>query len=68
MKILHSADWHLCSPLQGRSEAQTQLLKAHLLQIPGKIAALCRAEGCDLMLLAGDLFDGPYDADTFWIL
>ena len=68
MKILHSADWHLCSPLQGRSEAQTQLLKAHLLQIPGKIAALCRAEGCDLMLLAGDLFDGPYDADTFCIL
>ena len=68
MKILHSADWHLCSPLQGRSEAQTQLLKAHLLQIPGKVTALCRAEGCDMMLLSGDLFDGPYDADTFRVL
>ena len=65
MKILHSADWHLGSPLQGRSEAQTQLLKKHLLQIPGKLAALCRAEGCDIMLLAGDLFDASCDADTF---
>lgn len=68
MKILHSADWHLCSPLQGRSEAQTQLLRKHLLQIPGRVAALCRAEKCDMMLLAGDLFDGPYDADTFRVL
>ena len=68
MKILHSADWHLCSPLQGRSEVQTQLLRKNLLQIPGKVAALCRAEGCDMMLLAGDLFDGPFDADTFRIL
>lgn len=68
MKILHSADWHLCSPLQGRSEAQTQLLKTQLLQIPGKVAALCRAEKCDLMLLSGDLFDGPYDTDAFRIV
>ena len=63
MKILHSADWHLCSPLQGRTPEQSQLLRRHLLQLPGKIAALCRAEGCDMMLLAGDLFDGPCDAE-----
>ena len=58
MKILHSADWHLCSPLQGRTPEQTQRLRRALLQIPGKIAALCRQEQCDMMLLAGDLFDG----------
>ena len=68
MKILHSADWHLCSPLQGRSEDQAQLLRKNLLQIPGKVSALCRAEKCDMMLLAGDLFDGPYDANTLRIL
>ena len=68
MKILHSADWHLCSPLLGRSEAQTQLLRKNLLLLPGKIAALCRKEQCDMMLLSGDLFDGPFDADTFRIL
>lgn len=65
IKILHSADWHLDSPIQGRSEAQTALLRAALLAIPGKIAALCKTEQCDLMLLSGDLFDGPYTTDSF---
>ena len=68
MKILHSADWHLCSPLQGRTPEQTQRLRRALLQIPGKVAALCRQEQCDLMLLSGDLFDGPHDADSVRIL
>ena len=58
MKILHSADWHLDSPIQGRSPEQTRLLRQALLQIPGRIAALCRQERCDMVLLAGDLFDG----------
>ena len=65
IKILHSADWHLDSPIQGRSETQTALLRAALLTVPGKIAAVCKAEQCDLMLLSGDLFDGPYTADSF---
>ncbi len=65
IKILHSADWHLDSPIVGRSEAQTVLLRAALLALPGKIAAVCKAEQCDLMLLSGDLFDGPYTADSF---
>ena len=68
MKILHSADWHLCSPLQGRTPDQEAFLRRHLRQIPGKVAALCKAHRCDMMLLAGDLFDGPYDADTLRIL
>ena len=59
MKILHSADWHLDSPIIGRTEAQTALLKAALLEIPHKVVAAAKAEKCDLMLLAGDLFDGP---------
>lgn len=58
MKILHSADWHLDSPIIGRTESQTALLKSALLEIPHKIAAAANAERCDLMLLSGDLFDG----------
>ena len=58
MKILHSADWHLDSPIIGRTEARTALLKAALLEVPHKVIAAARAEGCDLILLAGDLFDG----------
>ncbi|MBR7123010.1 MAG: metallophosphoesterase [Oscillospiraceae bacterium] len=64
IKILHSADWHLDSPLLFRNPEQSRLLRNALRQIPGKIAALCKQEGCDMMLLSGDLFDGAYSADT----
>lgn len=56
------------SPIQGRTEAQTALLKQALLALPGKITAVCKKEGCDMMLLAGDLFDGPYTADSYHAL
>ena len=58
IKLLHSADWHLDSPIQGRTEAQTALLKQALLRIPQQVAQAAKAENCDLMLLSGDLFDG----------
>lgn len=64
MKILHSADWHLDSPITGRSEEQAQYLRQELLKIPDKIATLCKNEGCDLMLLAGDIFDGTYSQES----
>ncbi len=65
MKILHSADWHLCSPLAGRNDAHSQYLRRELAQIPEKIAALCRSESCDMLLLAGDLFDGSCTKEAF---
>ena len=68
MKILHSADWHLSSPLQGRSQAQTELLRRELSAIPEKITALCRAEQCDMMLLSGDLLDNPQGLGSYPIL
>lgn len=58
MKILHSADWHLDSPFSGRKPEQRETLNRALRQIPGKIAEICHKEACDLVLLAGDLFDG----------
>ena len=64
MKILHSADWHLDSPLLGRSPEQTEDLRSALLELPHKVAAAAKAEVCDLMLLAGDLFDGPYSPES----
>lgn len=64
IKILHSADWHLDSPLLFRSPEQSRYLRQALSQIPGKIAALCQEQRCDMMLLAGDLFDGAYATDT----
>ena len=65
MKILHSADWHLDSPLRGHEPRQQEYLKNALLSIPGKIATLCKQENCDLMLISGDVFDRAYTADSY---
>ena len=64
LKILHSADWHLDSPFAGFTELQRQLLQEAQQKIPGKIADLCHRENCDLVLLAGDLFDVTPTAQT----
>lgn len=66
MKILHSADLHLDTPFTNR--AQAQYLKEQLLDVPNQLAQLCRKENCDLVLLSGDLFDGPWTRDSFLAL
>ena len=64
MKLLHSADWHLDAPLTGHSAENAQALRRESLKIPEKVAKLCKAEHCDLLLLSGDLFDGPYSRQS----
>ena len=49
------------------SQAVEALQEASRL-LPEKIAAICRKEGCQLLLIAGDLFDGPYKKETFRIV
>ena len=65
MKILHSADLHLDAPFTGRTETQGQFLRQALQSVPERLADLCRQEGCDLVLLAGDLFDGPWTQESY---
>ena len=65
IKILHSGDWHLDSPMQGRSADQAAALREALTKIPGKLAELCKERGCQLVLLSGDLFDGSYTPSTY---
>ena len=65
IKLLHSGDWHLDSPLQGRTEDQASRLRRELSAIPGKLAALCREQRCDVVLLSGDLFDGTYTQESY---
>jgi DNA repair exonuclease SbcCD nuclease subunit len=64
LKILHSADWHLDTAFTGFSEQQRQFLKREQRKLPGKITDLCLREDCDMMLLAGDLFDGEPSRET----
>ena len=58
LKILHSADWHMDSPFTSFPEPARAFLRAHQLGLPEKIAQICQRERCDLVLLAGDIFDG----------
>lgn len=64
MKILHTADWHLDTPFSGFSGEKRDFLRRELLKIPEKIVKLALREGCDLILIAGDVFDGAYTADS----
>ena len=68
LRILHSADWHLDSPFSGFSPEQRAFLRSELEKIPGKVADICRKRQCDLVLLAGDLFDGAYTKETVALL
>ena len=65
IKILHSADWHLDAGFSGCTDAQTAMLRQELTQVPARLARLCRQEGCDLVLLSGDLFHSPGRAASF---
>ena len=58
MRLLHAADFHLDSPLSGLPGAKSALRRAELRELPGRLAALARDEGVELVLLPGDLFDG----------
>lgn len=64
IKILHSADWHLDSPLLFRNPEQSRYLREAMSRIPDQIVSICKEQSCNMMLLSGDLFDGPYSADT----
>lgn len=64
LKILHSADWHLDSPFTGFSAEQRLLLRQKQRQIPNLVENVLRRENCDLVLLAGDIFDGTPQRET----
>ena len=68
LKMLHSADWHLDSPFSSFQEEQRANLRRAQMEIPGQIAMACRENGCDLVLLAGDLFDGPWTHETLDVI
>src|SRR5262245_65295479 len=50
MRILHTGDWHLADRL-GRIDRTDDLRRA-----VERVAAYCRSEAVDLLLVAGDLF------------
>lgn len=65
INVLHTADWHMDAPLRKFTEPQRRELRAAMLALPGKIADLCSREDCDICLIAGDVFDGPYTREGY---
>lgn len=60
MKVLHAADLHLDSPFAGVSPEQAALRRAEQRTLLERLGEECRSRGCELLLLAGDLFDGAH--------
>lgn len=58
VKLLHAADLHLDSPFSGLTPEEALARRRLQRQLPAALARLARAEGCGLLLLAGDVFDG----------
>ncbi len=60
MKILHTGDLHLDSPFSTSSIINADKRRRQQRQTLGRIFDLAEKEGCDMLLIAGDLFDEKY--------
>ena len=58
ISILHGADLHLDSPFSGLSEQQAAHCRSMQREIPAKLVELAHRRNCQIILLAGDIFDG----------
>lgn len=59
IKILHSADLHLGARFRSLPPEKAQARRQEQLAQVTRLAELCRAEACQLVLLPGDLLDRP---------
>ena len=58
MKILHTSDLHLASPLSSRlSPDAARIRRREISEVFARLCEAARAEGCAAMIIAGDLFD-----------
>lgn len=64
IKILHTADWHLDAPMSGFAPEIARVLQAESRKIPEKVVSLCKENGCNLLLIAGDILDGEASRET----
>lgn len=60
MKFLHTGDLHLDAPYVGSGVLGADARREASRQLLTRIFSLARKEECDLLLIAGDLFDSKY--------
>ena len=58
IRVLHAADLHLDSPFSGLNPQAARERRRELRDLPDRLADLALERGVQLVLLAGDLFDG----------
>lgn len=65
IRFLHAADLHLGAPFSALTPEKAAQRRREQLALVGRMFELANAQGCDLVLLAGDIFDaGRVGADT----
>jgi DNA repair exonuclease SbcCD nuclease subunit len=66
LKILHTADWHLGRTFPSFAEAdETKLTRARIDAVD-RVLGLAESFGVHAVLCAGDLFDEPAPAESWW--
>ena len=60
MKILHTADLHLDSAFSGGTHTNAEARREQQREVLRKIFRLAEDERCDLILIAGDIFDTSF--------
>jgi DNA repair exonuclease SbcCD nuclease subunit len=66
LKILHTADWHLGRAFPSFAEGdETKLTRARIDAVD-RVLGLAESFGVDAVLCAGDLFDEPAPAESWW--
>ena len=58
IKILHTADLHLDSAFEALPAGKAAIRRAEQRELLSRLAELARSERADIVLLAGDIFDG----------
>jgi DNA repair exonuclease SbcCD nuclease subunit len=66
LKILHTADWHLGRRFPGFSEADEVKLTRARIEAVDRLLGLAESFTVDAVLCAGDLFDDPVPAESWW--
>ena len=64
VKILHTADCHLGSPIVGLTPAASAVRRQHLSSAFNDMLDKAKEQSVDVMLIAGDLFDNEYAAPS----
>jgi 3',5'-cyclic AMP phosphodiesterase CpdA len=60
LRILHTADWQIGKPFASVPDPGKRLrLQQERLDAIERLAAIVRERSCDLVVVAGDLFDSP---------